>query len=47
MHYEPDDVYRCCDRLFFDQLEYERHLAREHDRLRDTLPSIRDELDGA
>jgi len=38
---EPDDIYRCnCDARFVDQIEYERHLFDEHDRLRDTLESI-------
>ena len=42
---DPDDVYRCCGCLFFDQIEYEKHYAAEHNYLRDTLPSILAELE--
>lgn len=42
----PDAVYVCdCGESFpDDQIAYEQHLAREHGRLRDTLPSVRHEL---
>lgn len=38
----PSDVYRCrkCELLFWDQIEYERHLASEHDYLRDVLSRV-------
>ncbi|WP_175417076.1 hypothetical protein [Natrinema pallidum] len=46
MPVHPDACYRCpCGRVFVDaQIEYERHLARDHGRLRDTLPAVRTAL---
>lgn len=44
----PDACYRCraCGVVFVDdQIGYEQHLAREHGRLRDTLPSVRGALE--
>jgi len=41
----PDAIYRCreCgERFVDDQLAFERHAAREHDRVRDVLPTILD-----
>jgi len=38
----PDEWYRCpdCPATFADQIEFERHLFAEHDRLRDVLPAV-------
>ena len=38
----PDEWYRCvaCGAMFDDQLQYERHLFAEHNRLRDTLGAV-------